>query len=157
MVLNVGYRRQRRLMMSAWGGAAGGLTIAGLVAGDTWAALVGPWFLLTLGVPVAYAPRWVGLIYAQEDLSADESGLHYGPKYTVPWSKIEGAEVRRRLLRSPRLVLVAPDWRPGGILWRLERHRGLPLSDFDPDWRDDVELASVLRKYLPDHTETLGI
>lgn len=139
---------------------AGGLAlvtlIAGAAAGDAAAALVGPCLVLTIVVPVVYGPRWVGSIYAQDCLSADAAGLRYGPKYFVPWNLVERAAVKRRLGR-PRVVLLAPGWRRGGVVARIEHRRGLPLSDYDRNWRDDTELVSALRDHLPGQSDVAGI
>jgi hypothetical protein len=104
-------------------------------------------FALFTGLPVVYGPRWFS-IYAQEYLAVDASGLHYGSKYFVPWTLVEGVAAKRQLFRR-RVVLLAPNWKRRGMTALVERHRGLPLSDYDRNWRENTDLVSALRDHLP--------
>jgi hypothetical protein len=156
MLPNLGYRRQRRRLLAGSGAIAVAVSIVGLAQRDPVAVLIGPWFLLMV-IPVAYGQQWMGSIYAQPQLTVEASGIRYGERYEVPWSMIEGSRVRRQLGRKSRITLLAPRWRPRGFAWFLERHRGLPLSDYDDNWRENQAIVVALRTYLPQYRDQLGI
>jgi hypothetical protein len=149
---NIEYPRKCRRTLYGFGALAVLALIAGVAEGASTGEAVGALLgmamsALFIGLPVVYGPRWFS-IYAQEYLAADASGLHYGSKFFVPWALVERVAVRRQLIRR-RVVLLAPGWRPRGITARMERRRGLPLSDYDRNWRENTELVSALRDHLP--------
>lgn len=104
------------------------------------------YFFWLYGGPVLLA-RLAGYLYAQPWVRADSRGLYYGTNY-VPWAAIEGAQNRRTLvLRRDRQVLLAPSW-SGGVIQRIVRRHGLPLSRFDPKWKENERFVAALRANL---------
>lgn len=146
---NVEYPRRRRRMILVYGTLSIVVSIAGVSAGDWGTASVGPWFMVTVVVPVAYGPRWLGMLYAQPQLLVGPTALQYGDRYTVPFGIVRGVELRHPLLRRERAVFVAPDWKAGGLFLGIELRRGLPLSDYDRRWYENHDFVERVRAALP--------
>jgi hypothetical protein len=108
-------------------------------------------------------PRWLvpflfGWVATQRYLRVDDSGLHYGDKYHIPWRCITGGEHRRRLFGADEYVLIAAGWSGNGIMSLAARRRGLPLSGFDRTWNTHEDFVAVLKYHLsPDAVRSLAL
>lgn len=150
MVHNVEYGRWVRQSVTWSIGLAVVTLSVGAVTGDGALALTGPWLVATTVVPVVFGPRWFGMVRAQRFVRADEEGLYYGNRFFVPWALVETYGESRRIGRPPREFLRAAHWRPRGVFAGIERRRGLPLSDFDRNWRSNREFVAMLQAHVPE-------